>query len=586
MLHSVQEALSHTSIDTSSPKLVFILGTSTASVEELGDTPGKDGLYFSPGIVAKRISDKLGFMNDPITISTACVSGGSAQMLADRLVSSGTYDIAVVCGADVVSPFVLAGFSSFKSLSPTECKPFDIDRLGINIGECAATFVLTKTDEESDGCWNILNGCLNNDAYHVSAPIPSGDGVFRTIKTILTSEVKDSLACVTAHGTATMFNDQMESKAIENAGLGNIPTTAYKAHFGHTFGASGMVEPIITMCSLDEGLVLPIRGFEEIGVSGKIRFCDTRISTDKKSFIKTQSGFGGCNGAILYSKNNNLVAKESFSKTYEIVKSLSIDPQGLIEDGRSIPFESTGASLITEIYKKHLSDDSRFFKMDLYSRIAYVGSCLLAKDSLKGFEPEDVSLLLFTLNGSILADRKHISSYSNPEEYYPSPSVFINTLPNVVLGEIAVKNTIKGETTLVMLPTKDDAMMETIVDITLVATQPSAMIYGWVDCVSEDSFFAELKLKKPNIYNMEELTNEIKLQIIDALNLEEMTPDQIDNDAPLFGEGLGLDSIDALELIVILDKFYGIKLSSPEEGKAVFQSVNCIADYVQKHRTK
>lgn len=85
---------------------------------------------------------------------------------------------------------------------------------------------------------------------------------------------------------------------------------------------------------------------------------------------------------------------------------------------------------------------------------------------------------------------------------------------------------------------------------------------------------------------MEELTNEIKLQIIDALNLEEMTPDQIDNDAPLFGEGLGLDSIDALELIVILDKFYGIKLSSPEEGKAVFQSVNCIADYVQKHRTK
>ena len=85
---------------------------------------------------------------------------------------------------------------------------------------------------------------------------------------------------------------------------------------------------------------------------------------------------------------------------------------------------------------------------------------------------------------------------------------------------------------------------------------------------------------------MEELINTIKQQIIDALNLEEMTPDQIDNDAPLFGEGLGLDSIDALELIVILDKFYGIKLKSPEEGKEVFKSVNCIADYVQKNRTK
>lgn len=85
---------------------------------------------------------------------------------------------------------------------------------------------------------------------------------------------------------------------------------------------------------------------------------------------------------------------------------------------------------------------------------------------------------------------------------------------------------------------------------------------------------------------MGELIEKLKLQIIDALNLEGMTPDQIDNDAPLFGEGMGLDSIDALELIVILDKHYGIKLKSPAEGKNVFQSINCIADYIQKNRTK
>ncbi len=85
---------------------------------------------------------------------------------------------------------------------------------------------------------------------------------------------------------------------------------------------------------------------------------------------------------------------------------------------------------------------------------------------------------------------------------------------------------------------------------------------------------------------MEELINTLKLQIIDALNLEGMTPDEIGNDDPLFGEGLGLDSIDALELIVILDKNYGIKLASPAEGKTVFKSVATIADYVSKHRTK
>lgn len=85
---------------------------------------------------------------------------------------------------------------------------------------------------------------------------------------------------------------------------------------------------------------------------------------------------------------------------------------------------------------------------------------------------------------------------------------------------------------------------------------------------------------------MEELIYQLKEQIIDTLNLEEITPEDIDNDAPLFGEGLGLDSIDALELIVILDRYYGIKLANPAEGKAIFKSINTIAAYIAENRTK
>lgn len=85
---------------------------------------------------------------------------------------------------------------------------------------------------------------------------------------------------------------------------------------------------------------------------------------------------------------------------------------------------------------------------------------------------------------------------------------------------------------------------------------------------------------------MNELINTLKEQIIEALNLEEMTPEEIENDAPLFGDGLGLDSIDALELIVLLEKHYGIKLASPAEGKSIFKSVATIAEYVEKNRTK
>jgi 3-oxoacyl-[acyl-carrier-protein] synthase-1 len=482
VIWSVKEALSHTDIPVSSPRTALILGTATAGIGELAETPEKDGLYLAPGLAAKKIADTLGFVSTPITVSNACISGATAQMLAQRLIAAGIYDAAVVCGADVLSSFVLAGFDSFKALSPVECRPFDMERLGLNIGECAATLVLSREVGKADD-WRIVDGCLNNDAYHVSAPIPSGDGVARAIKKVLSPERKERLACVTAHGTATLFNDQMESKAIESAGLGDIPTTALKAHYGHTFGASGILEAILTMCSLDEGLVLPARGFEELGVSGKITLCRQLAQTDKKAFVKTQSAFGGCNSAVLYAKEP-MAAAAHVSAQYETLKSVEIGPEG------------EGAAHLTRLYKECLSGDARFYKMDLFSRLAYVGTGLLAKDALAGCAPEEIGLLIYTLNGSVLADRKHLSTFSNPQEYYPSPAIFINTLPNVALGEIAVTHQIKGETTLVMLAGENQKTMDDILAATLAATRPAALIAGWVDCESENVYRASLKLYK------------------------------------------------------------------------------------------
>ena len=495
VLHSVKDAMARGAVDPSSPRTLLVLGTSTAGIEELGDVPEKDRNYLAPGVAAKKVADALGFANDPLTVSNACISGATAQMLADRLIASGEYDTAVVCGVDALSAFVLAGFDSFKALSPVACKPFDIERLGLNIGECAATVVLSKDPGKDTDAWYIIDGCLNNDAYHVSAPIPSGDGVCRAIKKILTPERKATLACVAAHGTATMFNDQMESKAIENAGLGDILTTTVKPHYGHSFGASSVVESIIMMCALDDGVIPPTPGFEEIGVSGKIKVCSQPEPTDKKAFIKLQSGFGGCNGAMIYAKTP-APAPVPEKSAYEVTKRLRLTPEGLWLDDQAVPLEARGAALVTEIFKKFLADGSRFFKMDLYSRLAYVGTSLLAKDALSACDPEDRAMVIFTENGSVLADRKHLSTFSNPEEFFPSPAVFINTLPNVVLGEIAVKNDIKGETTLVLLPRRDEAAMHRIVEATTAATKPSALLCGWVDCAGEDSFVADLKLMK------------------------------------------------------------------------------------------
>ncbi len=98
----------------------------------------------------------------------------------------------------------------------------------------------------------------------------------------------------------------------------------------------------------------------------------------------------------------------------------------------------------------------------------------------------------------VLAGRKHLSPFSDPEDFYPSPAVFINTLPNVVLGEIAVRNSIKGETSLVMLPERDDTVIDKVIMVSASASRPSAVICGWVDCDAEDSYIADVKLLKIN----------------------------------------------------------------------------------------
>lgn len=477
VIRSVKDAIQRCSVNVSDPRIIFVIGTSTAGIEELGATPDKDGCYLAPGLAAKKISSHIGFVNNPVLVSNACVSGATAQMMAARLISTGLYDSAVVCGADVLSAFVIAGFSSFKSLSPVMCRPFDIERMGLNIGECAATMILSVDGPED--AWGIVDGCLNNDAYHVSAPIPNGDGVRRSMENILTPQIRNSLACISAHGTATMFNDQMESKAIETAGLSELPTMALKPHFGHTFGASGVVESIITMCALDEGILLPVLGFDEIGVSGKMNICKTRIKTDKKTFIKVQSGFGGCNGSIVYSR-------EHFEKPVGIPSEYKIVDRMMIS--------SDDAQSISDIYKEKLNDGPKFYKMDSFSRLVYVAATLVLEKHIEKYDPTRVAMVIFTLNGSVLADRKHLSTFSNPDEFYPSPAVFINTLPNVVLGEIATRNNIKGETTIVILPEHNEEMMKTIIESTLSQTNPQALICGWVDCEAEDKYCADLKL--------------------------------------------------------------------------------------------
>ena len=137
---SARKAVEASKIDVSGDNVVFILSTTKGNIELIFDNQEDTGIY--PGTAAKHIAERLGINTKPITVCNACISGVSALVLALRLLEAGLYDYAVVCGADVQNKFTVSGFQSLKAISENECKPFDMERMGLNLGEAAATLVL------------------------------------------------------------------------------------------------------------------------------------------------------------------------------------------------------------------------------------------------------------------------------------------------------------------------------------------------------------------------------------------------------------------------------------------------------------
>jgi 3-oxoacyl-[acyl-carrier-protein] synthase-1 len=305
LIASVEDALANSDIKADDEKTILIVSTTKGNISLLetdADNPdlkSRIALHTS----AKLVAEHFGFVNQPLVVSNACISGIMAILTGMRLIQSGQYENAVVVGADVISKFVLSGFQSFQAISAEPCKPFDENRTGITLGEGAATMILSSNPKYADRI-KVLGGAVSNDANHISAPSRTGEELCEAIERTLTMAglVTGDIDLVSAHGTATSYNDEMEAKAIVLAGLETVPANSLKGYYGHTLGAAGLIESIISIRSLKENLILPTLGFDKIGVSNPINICTKLTPMRLKTCLKTASGFGGCNAAVVFSK--------------------------------------------------------------------------------------------------------------------------------------------------------------------------------------------------------------------------------------------------------------------------------------------
>lgn len=302
-IESIKDALASASVSLHSPDTVFILSTTKGNIELIEKESNNEQLKERVSLfnTAKIIGGYFNAVNRPLVVSNACISGVLAIVIAKRLLQSGQYKNAVVTGADVLSQFIVSGFQSLHAMSDEACKPFDKNRKGINLGECAATVVLST--EKGNSVIEVKGGASSNDANHISGPSRTGHELANAItQTLQESGVAaQELSFISAHGTATLYNDEMEAKAFAHAGLSEIPLHSLKAHFGHTLGAAGVLESILTYKSLQDGIILPSRNYSEYGVPGHVTISQTLVGSEKHHALKTASGFGGCNAAIIYS---------------------------------------------------------------------------------------------------------------------------------------------------------------------------------------------------------------------------------------------------------------------------------------------
>ena len=300
---SVSKALEQTNIDPASDRVLFVLSTTKGNVFLLDKREtGFPQERVLLGVAARQMSDYFHNPNTPLVVSNACISGVCAQIQAMRELEGGHFDYVVTVGADVQSAFIVSGFQSFKALSVDPCKPFDANRTGLNLGDAAATIIYTKKDNITENDWVACRGAIRNDANHISGPSRTGEGSYRALRAVLGDMSPEKLAFINTHGTATLYNDEMESFAIERAGLAQVPVNGLKGYYGHTMGAAGILETILSMQAIDDNNILATRGFETMGVTHPLVLSNENKPTHKRAFIKLLSGFGGCNAALLMAK--------------------------------------------------------------------------------------------------------------------------------------------------------------------------------------------------------------------------------------------------------------------------------------------
>ena len=473
MIEQIASVVSQSGISLEERDVQLVISTTKGNIELLAENCENLAQEVFIYNSAEKIANHFGAVNRPIVVSNACISGLSAFVIAKREIERGRCKHAIVVGGDVLSEFITAGFASFKSISPQPCRPYDAERDGLSLGEAAGAVVLTTEAKYADEARiRLAGGAISNDANHISGPSRTGDGLYYAMRNaMIEADVKSQdIGFVNTHGTATRFNDEMESKAVAWAELCETPLNSIKGFIGHTLGASGVVEAILCVEQLKQGRIFGTVGFVSSDVPHTLQLSAEEQPIKKRCCVKTASGFGGCNAAIVLNAeerevpSNRSTRKAKEVATYELPKS-------------EWPF----AEFIRAEFKSIGESNMKFYKMSDMSKALYIAiEHLLAKEGFGNIEPNRRAIILANSASSLDADIVHqrVLNQHNPEG--ASPAAFVYTLANVAAGEMCIRHKIQGENTF-FIEQEDSGFVEQYAKELIERDCADAVICGWCD---------------------------------------------------------------------------------------------------------
>jgi 3-oxoacyl-[acyl-carrier-protein] synthase II len=252
------------------------------------------------------IGARFGLSDAGVNINAACASSTIAVGRAASLIASGRSQVALVVCMDLVSEFVFSGFSALQALSVEQCRPFDRNRNGLSLGEGGAALLLMSRErarrEERPVLGVVAGWGAANDATHITAPARDGCGLIQSVRQALSRAAigAEEISAISAHGTATVYNDQMELTAFRNLFGGRLlPMHSIKGAIGHTLGAAGGIEAVLGLKCLVARTLPPTVGLLEPEEAAKGFVSRSAQPIEGRYLLSTNSGFGGVNAALI-----------------------------------------------------------------------------------------------------------------------------------------------------------------------------------------------------------------------------------------------------------------------------------------------